>query len=242
MSGATEQGATLYAHDGGIITGVEGNGNLTLNLVEGTGEVRMLRATGTGSRIDLTAGQTILDLLNTVQTPNPSHQRGGLADSGGEITLNNATINLGPGPGPGSPNRGLDCDEPGSTLTATDTIITGQGGGNIGVFAFHGGNASIGGTKSIISMTGDGGYGIASQTSLRDHEVTTLKATNTTISVTGNSNDIVAAYFSGATTTITNCTIMGLGTGNNPLIAFFGGEVDVNKFTRSLDGQPCGPC
>jgi outer membrane autotransporter protein len=210
---------------------------MALLLFQATGEVRLLEANGPGSRIDLTTGQTFLELLNTVTTPNPSHQRGVLVELGGEATLNNATITLGPGPGPGSPNRGIDVDEPGSTMTATNTIIIGQGGGNLGVFAFHGGTASIGGTKSIITMTGDGGYGIASQTSLGDHEVTIMNATNTTISVTGNNNDIVAAYFTGATTNVTNSTITGSGTGNNPLIAFFGGVVNVTNSPVTSTGS-----
>jgi outer membrane autotransporter protein len=132
-------------------------------------------------------------------------------------------------PGPGATqnvNRAIEAADPGSSLSATDTTININGNLNAGAFAFHGATLSLIGTSSV-NMTGSNGFGIASQTSRADELPTTLTATDTMITVTGDANDIVAAYFRGATTTVTNCTIMGSGSNNFGVDAFFGGVVNV---------------
>jgi hypothetical protein len=90
-----------------------------------------------------------------------------------------------------------ECDEPGSTLSATNVTINGMKGINIGAFSFHGGMTDL--SNCTITMAGPGGYGIASQSEGRLSDnvamVTTVSATNTPITVAGDTNDIVAAYF-----------------------------------------------
>ncbi len=84
----------LYAHNGGTITGQ--TGNLTLNVTgNGTQEVRALNAVGTSSLIEMTAGETVINMLIN---PTSAHYRGAIADSGGTVTLTHGTISLGPGP------------------------------------------------------------------------------------------------------------------------------------------------
>src|SRR5258708_33947629 len=110
VGGGTENIATLFAHDGGKITGT---GDLTLNLVQGGPENRMLRATGPGSLIDMTAGKTVINLPTAaIQTRN----RGAMADTGGKGNLKNVTVSFGITPPP--TNRPLEADA--ATPTATN--------------------------------------------------------------------------------------------------------------------------
>jgi outer membrane autotransporter protein len=77
----------------------------------------MVEASGKGSRIDLTAGQTIINML--IPTTNTGgRSRGAFAELGGEVTLTNATVEL--GLGTFSRSRALDASDPGSTLIATN--------------------------------------------------------------------------------------------------------------------------
>src|SRR6202007_988945 len=119
--------------------------------------------------------------------------RGAFAELGGTVILKNVIVSLGPGPGATqNVNRGVEAADPGSKLSATDTTINMNGDLNVGAFAFHGATLSLTG-KSSVTLTGSNGFGIASQTF--GGVDTTLSATDTPISGTGNTNDIVAAYF-----------------------------------------------
>ena len=223
----------LLAQNGGSITGV---GDLTLNVSgSGTQENRALTATGTSltgtsSLINMTTGQTVIDMRFISPTPS-AHYRGAIAQLGGTVNLDNVTIFLGPGPGIGSPNRGVEAADPDSKLSAANTTIN-TTDADIGAFAFHGSALSLTG-KTTITVTGSNGYGIASQTS-SDGLATTLSETGTVISVTGDTNDVVAAYFKGATTTINSSTVTVTGSNDNPLIAYHGGVVNVTNSTVTV--------
>ena len=226
VGGGTENIATLFAHDGGKITGT---GDLTLNLVQGGPENRMLRATGPDSLIDMTAGKTVINLPTAaIQTRN----RGAMADTGGMVILKNVTVSFGNTPPPTS--RALEADA--ATLSATDTtvVITDH---DIGAYAFGSGKLSLTGT-STVTLNGSNSWGIITENDPGDDVVTTLTATDTMISVTGDHNQFVAALRAGTITTINNCIVTGSGSGNFGLFAIEGGEINVlNHSTVTSKGS-----
>jgi outer membrane autotransporter protein len=112
---------------------------------------------------------------------------------------------------------------------------------SIGAFAYTGGQLSL--TNCIVTQEDSNGigFGIATQDDTRDPQTpnpTILKATDTVISVTGDGNDIVAAYFAGATTTLDHSTVTGTGSNNFGLVAYFGGVIKVlNQSTVTSTGS-----
>jgi hypothetical protein len=236
----------LYARQGGIING---KGDLTLDVTSrGNQEVRVLNALGTGSdtappatlpssQILMTAGKTVIIM------PFPASKgvniRGAFAELGGRLILTSGSspentlvdIRLGPGLVSLGQRRGVEAANPGSTLSATNTTILMNRRNSIGAFAFTGGQLSL--TDCIVTQENSNGlgWGIGTQDDTHDPQTpnpTILSAKNTTISVTGDGNDIVAAYFAGATTTLDNCTVTGSGTNNYGLSAYEGGVINVS--------------
>jgi outer membrane autotransporter protein len=253
-TGPATQGSILLAHDGGTITGQAGT--LTLNVTAGgTKEVIALNAVGTStspsgtttpSQILMTAGRTVIIMPFAIATlpssPFPNI-RGAWAQSGGQLTLTNGSS---PGTGENTlvdmqlgsglvsaekgQRRGVEAANPGAILSATNTTILMNSRNSIGAFAF-GPLAQLFLTNCIVTQTNSNGlgWGIVAEddTDNPQRPPTILIAKNTMISVTGDGNDVVAAYFRGPTTTIDHSTVTASGSNNNPLVAWFGGVVNV---------------
>jgi hypothetical protein len=251
VGGGTENLATLFAHNGGTITGQPGK--LTLNLVQGGDENRMLRATGPGSLIDMTNTQTVINLPDgAIQGIN----RGAMADNqdfallppdspGGKVLLNNAIVSLGSTPDSLARSRALEASDPLSTLSATNTSIVIESR-DFGAFAFSGAKLTLSGTSTLTILNGSNSIGLYSFAVGNGpdflNRVTTLTATDMVISVTGNGNIFVRALGDLATTTIDHSTVTGSGTNNFGLVADFdGGEIDVlNHSTVTSMGSSDG--
>ena len=230
----------LLARNGGTITGT---GDLTLNVTgSGTQEYKGLNAVGTGSSISMTAGKTVINM--PFPTSRGVNIRGAFAELGGTLTLTDGSlvdIRLGPNLVSNGQRRGVEAANPRSTLSATGTTILMNARNSIGAFAYTGGQLSL--TNCIVTQEDSNGigFGIATQDDTRDPQTpnpTILKATDTVISVTGDGNDIVAAYFAGATTTLDHSTVTGTGSNNFGLVAYFGGVIKVlNQSTVTSTGS-----
>src|SRR5262249_51869830 len=222
----------LFAHNGGTITGT---GDLTLN-VRGDGEFKVLHATGLGSAITMTTGQTVIDMTQLGPTASPN-ARGAHADDGGVIHIRNFTITEVPSPDfPKGITRGVEAGNPGSFLIAEATKIN-MGPRAVGAFAYNGAKVSL--TNCVIATTdstGALGWGTQALNTLNTGVAgTTLTATDTMISVTGDNKTSVSSYFGGATTAggattiLDHCTVIASGTNNTDALEAINGEVDVRN-------------
>jgi hypothetical protein len=209
----------LFAHNGGTIGGT---GDLTLK-VTGDGEFKVLHALG-GS-ITMDTGQTVIDM--TQLGPANANARGAHADGGGTVILKDFIISELPSPGsPKGRTRGVEAGNAGSSLSATDTKIN-MGPRAVGAYAYSGAKLDL--TNCVITITdstGALGWGTSAQNA--GLSGTTLTATDTTVSVTGDNKSGVSSYFGGATTILDHCTVIASGT-NTDALDIYNGEIDVTN-------------
>jgi hypothetical protein len=137
----------------------------------------MLRATGftmpiptgqsPGSLIDMTGVDLVINIPDMAIG---SRNRGAMADNanflnlppgspGGTVILTGATVSLGSTTGPRS--RALEADDPGSTLSATNTNVNIKDF-DIGAYAFGGAKLTLSG-KSTVTLTGSNSFGIVTE-------------------------------------------------------------------------------
>jgi hypothetical protein len=188
------------AQNAGTITG----NRVTLVVLPSQG-TQIMHAFGPGSSISMT--NTVLDITNS-STQSFDNNRGAFANVGGTVTLTDCTFTVS-GSASGTPNtnnRGVEAAHEGSTLTATGTTITMNGNLQVGAFAFadiFSETAPSGGVLSLtsckINVTGDDGVGVAIQGGR------TLSATDTSITMIGNRDELADSYTSAIV--LTNCNL-----------------------------------
>jgi hypothetical protein len=179
----------VEALNGGLI---EFNPTSSITIPSGGFGAPLLLATGAGSRI--TGDGLDVSFANNGITA-------AAAQNGGAVELSNSTIEATSGTGGG--NTGLSATGAGSTITATNVVISlGAGGDDVGVNAASGGQVML--TGGSVTVPGLGGAEVGLQATGSGSMIT---ASDVDVSVTGGGGDAGVKATNGASIGMTDGSV-----------------------------------
>jgi hypothetical protein len=179
----------VEALNGGLI---EFNPTSSITIPSGGFGAPLLLATGAGSRI--TGDGLDVSFANNGITA-------AAAQNGGAVELSNGTIEATSGAGGG--NTGLSATGAGSTITATNVVISlGAGGNDVGVNAASGGQIML--TGGSVTVPGLGGAEVGLQATGSGSMIT---ASDVDVSVTGGGGDAGVKATNGASIGMTDGSV-----------------------------------
>ena len=179
----------VEALNGGLI---EFNPTSSITIPSGGFGAPLLLATGAGSRI--TGDGLDVSFANNGITA-------ASAQNGGAVELSNSTIEATSGTGGG--NTGLSATGAGSTITATNVVISlGAGGNDVGVNAASGGQVML--TGGSVTVPGLGGAEVGLQATGSGSMIT---ASDVDVSVTGGGGDAGVKATNGASIGMTDGSV-----------------------------------